>query len=414
MTLPFRSTERARACSAGPRILFVSYTADWTGPTHSLTLLLEHLDREFEPWVLLPGRGRFSDALKNRGVPFVSLPSLTKWRIPAMARLIRRHRFDLVYGNNTSGVCRNAMIAAKLVRVPFIGHVREMGVPGGWRQFGFLRFSDAVVAISEACARSVEHYVDPERLYVVHNAVDPADFDRGPETEAAGLPDLPADAFLITSVAHILPRKCQHLAVEAMSRLVRDFPESHLLLVGASDRDPSYTRRVRDTIARLGLERHVHLTGFREDVPKLLGLSEALLHTARTEPFGRAVIEAMAAGLPVVAFDVDGVGETVLDGSTGILCRSDDVACLASALRRLREDAELRRALGARGRERVEQHFTASSAARHVQEILQRTMAGRPRSNSTEADGNEGPHLDDSSEGRLKRAVADPSDLVRL
>jgi hypothetical protein len=97
-----------------PRILFVSYTTEWTGPTHSLSLLIEYLGDRFDLAVLLPGKGRFNELLKDREIRHYSFTSLSWSQIPRMIRLLKKARIDLVYANNTSGVSKNALIAAKL------------------------------------------------------------------------------------------------------------------------------------------------------------------------------------------------------------------------------------------------------------------------------------------------------------
>jgi hypothetical protein len=78
-----------------PKVLWVSHTGTWVGPTNSLSLLLEHLEQRFDSTVLLTDDGAFNALLQERGVPFVSLPSLGKRAIPRMARLIRQGAFDL-------------------------------------------------------------------------------------------------------------------------------------------------------------------------------------------------------------------------------------------------------------------------------------------------------------------------------
>ena len=110
------------------RILFVSYTAKWGGPNNSLLLMLKHLRQRYNVAVLLPGRGEFSDKLSTEKIPFYSYPSLTKWTIPSVFRLIQREHFNLVYGNGRNGVSRNALIASKLANVPADGSLLTMDI----------------------------------------------------------------------------------------------------------------------------------------------------------------------------------------------------------------------------------------------------------------------------------------------
>ena len=326
--------------------------------------------------MLCPGHGLFSETLQREGIAATSLPSLRRRRIPDIYRLVTSGGYDLVYGNNAGSACRNAMIAAKLARVPFACHVRGMGGRRKWKKLGFLRLADAVIAVSEACARAISPYSGRRRLFVVHNGVDLAVFATDRHTRDADrlALGLEADTKLVVSVSHLCPRKGQEYAVEAMARIVRQVPSAHLLLVGALDRNPRYVDEVRHGILKLNVEAHVSILGFRNDVPQLLRAADVFLHTAVSDPHPRAVIEAMGVGLPVVAFGVDGVKETVTPGTTGYLIPPGNVNELAGAVAKLLQDAQLRKQLGAEGRGRAADSFSADATAERVGAIIELTL----------------------------------------
>lgn len=361
------------------RILFVSYTADWRGPTRSLVHLIDHLDERWRPSVALAGTGGFADALRERAVPRYGFEKLDKWSIPRLARIVRRSGIDVVYANATHGSARNAFLAAKLAGRPFVCHVRAMGWDKGWMRLGYLRFADAVIAVSQACAASVERFVPPERLHVVHNGVPLEDLQV--RRSAAGTPDetrafrdeigAGPDEVVLLSVAHICRRKNQIDAVEAMPGILRQEPGARLVLAGATDREPEYTARVRELARRLDVSDRVDVLGFRTDVPELLAAADVFVHTAKADPHPRAVIEAMGAGLPVVGYRVDGVAETVVDGRTGRLVPPGDTDRLADAARDLAADADARQRMGSAARTRVREDFTAEATADRVGAILE-------------------------------------------
>lgn len=366
---------------SGPRptILFVSYTAGWTGPTLDLMQLLRHLKNRFGVAVVLPEHGGFSETLQREGISVISFPSLDKRRIPALYRLIVDGAYDAVYGNNTSGSSRNALIAARLGRVPFICHVRGMGRPGQWKKYWFLRLAHAVIAVSGACAGSVAGYAGRKRLHVVPSGVDLEDLERhestGIEAGGNGLPiGVPPGVPIVLSLAHLRPLKGQHYAVEAMARVVRDVPSAHLLLVGA-ERDRSYVRRIKDRIRELGLAEHLSFLGFRRDIFPLLRAADVFLHTSTSEGHALAVLEAMAAGLPVVAFGINGVAESVQHGSTGILCPLGDTEGVARAVTAFLSDDSLRRRFGERGRLLVTERFSSADSVARIERIIEDTLA---------------------------------------
>jgi glycosyltransferase involved in cell wall biosynthesis len=359
------------------RILFVSYSADQNGPTNSLLLLLKYLRQRYDVAVLLPGRGFVSDVLTEEHIPFFTVKSLAKRSIPEIVRVILHERIDLVYGNNTSGSSRNAFIAAKITGRPFVCHVRAMAWEHSWRVLGFLRFADAVIAVSGECARSIARFVSPGRLYVAYNGVglpndgvEPSILQSRVQSET----DRTNKKVIIVSVSHICPRKGQKYAIEAMTDIVKDEPFAHLLLVGSLERDPAYVKEIRKKVQQNHLESNVSILGFREDVWQLLQSADIYLHTAIQDPHPRSVLESMAAGLPAVAFAVDGVSETVVDGETGHLVPAGDVSGLAKAVLKLVRDEELRTKFGGNARNRAEHNFSAGATAQRVGDIIEQNL----------------------------------------
>ena len=331
------------------RILFVSHSADSLGPTTSLLLLLKYLRERYDVAVLLPGYGSFTQALKQEQIPFFSLPSMNKWSIPGLLRLLRREQVSLLYGNDTSGCSRNALLAARLARVPSICHARAMGWVLSWRNLGFLKLADATIAVSEACARSISRYVSPGKLHVVHNGVVLS--SREPQRNRArsrllAETGLSSDKIVVASVSHIVPHKGQEYAIAAMSKVVTKAPSIHLLLIGGLDRSPAYVDRIRAMIREAHLSEHVSIMGLRSDADQLIRGSDLFLHTAIRDAHPRAVLEAMEAGLAVIAFSVDGVAETVKTEQTGYLVPKGDAAALANSVLCLAANAPLRMRMG--------------------------------------------------------------------
>ena len=358
------------------RVLFVSYTAHLSGPTNSLLLLIQHLRRRYKIAVLLPGQGLFSEALASAQIPFFSFPHLAKWSIPAIFRLIKREQVDLVYGDTTLGSSRNALIAAKVARVPFICHVRAIADGRPWHRSAFLNLADAVIAVSHACSGSLRGRVFVKRAQVVHNGIEIA----GPDANAASLRSRLRREFGITNersvlinVGRIIPMKGQEYAVRVAARSIRRGVDVDLLLVG-SDQDTRYVDYLKTSIGELGVENRVKLTSFREDVLSLLAMADVFIHTSLEEAHPRAILEAMAARLPVVAFDVGGVSETVVHGETGYLLPVGDVSGMVECVVKLLTDRVLRAEMGSEGRRRVETHFSASATADQVSKIISQVL----------------------------------------
>jgi glycosyltransferase involved in cell wall biosynthesis len=370
-----------------PRVLFVAHTAAVGGPTHSLLLLLRHLRERYDVGVLLPERGPLVDALTADNYRFRVLPDLRVTSVPEMIRWIRRQRIDLVYGNNPSRRARNALIAARLAGRPYVWHFRGMKWHWGWRDGIALRWADAVVAVSSACADSIRRFCPANRLHVVYNGVDdPPVVDRADARRYVEQTlGIARETRVILSVGHVMERKGHQYAIEAMALVARHAADVRLVIAGALDREAECTKRVQELVRRRELENRVHLLGLRDDLPRWLAAADVLLHTALQDPHPRAVLEGMAAGLPVVAFSVDGVSETVVHGECGWLVPAGDAGALAAALRLLLDRPESSRAFGRAARERVVRHFSAATTAASIGAIIDDVLARRVKGSGVTA-----------------------------
>ena len=299
-------------------------------------------------------------------------------RIPCGIIRIRRNQFDLVYGNNTSSCCRNALVAAKLARVPFIYHVRGLQGNRSWPSCAAMNLANSVIVISRACADSLRARVFPSKLRVVHNGVDLEHYASVPEIQQARLRremGLRDGELLLVMVAHLRPLKGQEYALRAVAECNRSGVGINLLLVGHHNGDRPYVEQIRALVHQLGLSERIKLLGFREDIREILSIADVCLHTSLSEGHGRAVIEAMASGLPVVAFSVGGVPESVVDGQTGYLVAKGDTPGLVKSILKLAADPSVRSRMGHQGRQRAKECFSAETTARRVGEIIEETLA---------------------------------------
>ncbi len=200
-------------------------------------------------------------------------------------------------------------------------------------------------------------------------------------------------------VAQISPWKGQETAIEALRLLREQGVDADLLLVGealfvaASTRfdNERFLARLRALASEAGLEDRVHWLGEREDVPELVRALDVLLLPSWEEPFGRAVIEAMAMEVPVVATSVGGPAEIVEDGREGYLAPPRDARAWATAIRRVIDGPEGGAAMGRAGRARVEREFTfvqqAAAMLRVYEGLQERARQARPEANSSKSKG---------------------------
>lgn len=356
-----------------PRILFVTHTASIGGPSNSLFMLTRYLKSCYDLAVLLPESGPLDEILAKEGVQTYIIPGLNKESILKVYKLIREKQFDLVYGNTPSACSRNAMLAARMARKPFIWHFRSIKRHWDWQDGFFLRWADDVIAVSTACAESIRRFYPHGEIHVIYNGVETAAFDGDRQSFRAILREelrTAPDSKIILSLSNVTPRKGIEFAVQIMSQVLENGIDAHLLIAGEMARERDYLAKIRELIRERRLEDRVHLLGLRTDVPLLLNSADVFLHTANRDPHPRAVIEAMAAGLPVVAFGVDGVAESVIDGVTGFLFDQTQLEDMARTISDLLSDPQTAEKMGQRGKEHVIAHFTAEATAQQISQVI--------------------------------------------
>jgi len=225
-----------------------------------------------------------------------------------------------------------------------------------------LRHMDAVACVSAGqAAKVVRSGVHADCVRVVHDSVDPSRFTGG---GAAGRAIMQAlfptpRAVIIVGVGRQSPEKGFDQLVEAARLLVRDSDSVGIVLIGDGPDRPLLEDRVRAA----GLSGHVAFAGFRADIDRLLPGADILAQGSFTEGLPNVVLEACAAGIPVVATDVGGTSEIIDEGVNGLLVPAGDPAALAAGLLDLVRSAERRRSMGARGRELVAARFSFARQA---------------------------------------------------
>jgi glycosyltransferase involved in cell wall biosynthesis len=277
-------------------------------------------------------------------------------------------------------------LAARALRIPSVCtiHLAATAVSAspGARGAARARLVDAVrrrtarrvIAVSDAARTAYLHRTGaaPEQVVTVHNGIAAPARRRSPAEVRAQLGIAP-DAVVVAMVSVLRAAKGHEVATGALARLAGDHPGVVLLLIG----DGPARAHVEALAAPLG-DRAI-LAGHRDDVPDLLAAADVLVHPTHMDAFPTVLLEAAAAGLPVVATRVGGVPEIVQDGLTGTLVAPPpDAAAFAAALAPLLVDAGARQRAGAAARERFAAEFGADRWAARLRGIYDAVRAGGP------------------------------------
>ncbi len=304
-----------------------------------------------------------------------------------VAEFAAKQEVELIHTNtilNPEGAA-----AAQALGLAHVWHLRELVGPGNpfrmpreGASFGrYLRSRCSVlVANSHFTARTIDGWLDEDQLRVVENGIDLSQFEVcRPRTRTTTEP------LIVAMVANLSSRwKQHHLVLEAAALLDPTLAIELRLYGHASAGDP-YVEELRRRSRALGLGERLRFCGFVEPPSRIMAEIDLLVHPTAVESFGRIVVEAMAAGLPVVGVADGGVGELVEDGVTGLLVPPNNAQALATAIERLASDSDLRQSLGKNGRQRAEQRYSLENCAGRMAKVYRRAMArplGRSRTNS--------------------------------
>lgn len=287
--------------------------------------------------------------------------------LTALAAFVRAHDIEIVHVH----AARDYHLGAMAVRLASRGRLvltRHTLFPLRRINKQLLNNAGRVIAVSVAVAESLRRngVIESSKITVVHNGVDIDRFERA----VARRGDI-----LVGTVGHLAPIKGHDVFVRAAALISAQRPDARFVVIG-EDKSPQmdHRRSLESLITELGLKEIVAMSGWKDDMPSALSSLTLFVSAARSEPFGLAIVEAMAAGLPIVATSSEGALEILEDGTTGKLVPVDDHHALAQAVNELLNDpvecSRLGRNAQRAARERYSLKHMASDTERVYREVL--------------------------------------------
>jgi len=372
------------------RIIYVSDAEYFGGAERYLELLAGGIDRgRFEPVLVTfgaPGLERLRSSARCDGIEVIdlswpttfsaagwrSLRAVTADRRPCIVHLNLPGPFDCRYG--IPALCARRAGAAGVVVTEHLPMVPSFAKSRLLRGLG-ARAVDLVITVSRDNIVHLErnHRVDPARVRVVYNGIP----DPGPPVPAAA----PGECVTVLMVGAVEKRKGHETMLAALGTLGRRY---RLAIAGTGPDEG----RIRSIAAASGLQDRVDLLGRVEDVPALLTASDILAVPSLLEATPYVILEAMAAGRPVVASRIFGIPELVEDGITGLLVEPGDPEALAAAIRRVAEAPGAALKMGSAGRRAFEDRFTLGRSIAGTESVYEEILR-RGSSVSVEFDGGE-------------------------
>jgi len=366
------------------KILFFSHSSKLSGGERSLLDIFRNINRStYDPTLVTPIDGPLVEVAGSLDIPWVQLDvsnELLKRRrrnirpfsrvffrdavtttvaAAKLDRIIRESDIDLVHSNSMKAHFISA-IAAHRSGTPLISHVRDILEDRNARVITDLflgTFADRIIAVSEAVAEQFK--IAAPRVKLVYNGInveelsaDVAACNRKAALKSLGLPTA---AKTVVNIGQLSRWKGQSIFIRAAKEILKRVPDTHFLIVGGPIfGETDYVKFLEQLASDLGMKERVHFVGEREGVVEVLTVADLLLHTPiKPEPFGRVIVEAMAADVPVVATRCGGIPEIIEDGGSGVLVETNNVMAAANAVCDLLMDEKRARRVSRAGRRRA-------------------------------------------------------------
>ncbi len=387
------------------RLIHIITRLDMGGSAQETLSNVLHLDPHHYALTLVRGSTQESDmtkveiravekqlaAARRNGVEVRVLPSLVRrvspWNdfkaLVSLCRLCRSLKPHIVH-THTSKAGTLGRLAAWLARVPLIVHKPHGHVFYGhfgplpskfflWLERLLAPITNQIIALTP---KEAEDYLNlkvanENKISVIHSGVDLGRFQyrqkvrEGKRKEL----DISADSLVIGFVGWLLPIKGVNFLVEAMAGVVRENPDSLLVLVGKGEAE----RKLRDQAINLGLEDKILFLGWRPDTEEIIPCFDVFVLPSLNEGMGRVLVEAMAVGLPIVASRVGGISDLVKDGKNGLLVPPGDAVALERAISKLLRDEARRYQMGKAGKRMCRPYSTEAMVAQ-INELYSRLL----------------------------------------
>jgi len=355
------------------KILYVDTDRTWRGGQEQLfSLMLGIRDRQHQVWLAAPSDSPLSSKAQQSGIEaycFGQRSELSPWAFFQLWKILGKQDFDIIHLNTPRPLVVGGL-GAKLRGIPMRVCSRRVNFPlnSPLSRLKYNWMQESVVTVSVSIRRTlIEGGVSPDLIKVIYEGVDLdwVDSQQLPD------PDPVNSGLVVGTVAYLSPEKGHRTLLEAAARVLSRVPDVHFILVGSGELMSSLKARVEE----LGIQKNVTFTGFRDDSEALMKQFDVFCLPSVSEGLSSAILVAMASSVPVVATQVGGIPELVIDGETGILVPPGDVAQLVDGLCKILESSQLREKMGCAGRQRIEERFTLERKLNETEKLYLSMLA---------------------------------------
>jgi L-malate glycosyltransferase len=324
-----------------------------------------------------------STALKSRSCPIYVLPIQRTYDLTALRaafelrRFLRLQQVQIVQTFFESSDLWAGFVTKAMSKAKLIWSRRDMGILRTRKHHIPYRLMasapDAVFAVSEQVRQHCIEVdrIDPTRVQTIYNGLNLDDWN------TISRPAKAPGELLVTTIGNIRRVKGHDIFIRAAASIVPRFPKVSFSIAG-DVLEADYFAELQTLVWDLNLSDHFHFVGGVTNLREHLSAADIFVLPSRSEGFSNAIVEAMAAALPVVATNVGGNAEAVKDGVSGFVVPSDDPAALSAAITRLLSDPSLAKAMGEAGKDLVAENFTAEAMMNRITATYRNLLAPNP------------------------------------
>lgn len=369
------------------KILFISHSSFINGAENCLFNLVKNINKEyFEPYVVLPSDGPLLEKFEKLNIKSFISP-IERWirysfdkplkdtsiesRVQNVINIIKDNPIDLVH-SNTSVVLEGA-IAAKICNIPHIWHIHEilphhpelnscLPLPIVYSIINYL--SDKIICVSDFAAAQFKLFSNTNKLHTIYNGVNENNEIKNFQFNEFGNN---SDAQNSVTIGLLSEAKGYLNLIEAASIVHKKGYNVKFFWIGAGT-----DKNIKDFTSRIKkhkLENIIHYLGFRDDIPNILKSSDLLVCSSINEAFPLVILEAMAAGLPVVTTDCGGPSECVVDNKTGFVVPVNDPVALSEKIIQISSSNEIKKSFGKNALKRYNDNFNIGTFTKNFEHI---------------------------------------------
>jgi glycosyltransferase involved in cell wall biosynthesis len=363
-------------------VLHLIETSEPGGAETVLASVASGLDStRFRSLICLLEEGWLTGRLRELDIPYTVIENTTPYDpvfLYRLIRLIRREKISLMHSHEFMMTVYGA-VASRLTGVPLICTIHgKLYFPERRRRIRALKLAVSLSARTIAVSEDLHRYLvnelgfTPSKIATIYNGIDVTTYSpRSSSEKSRRRLAIPADSLVAGTVGSLFKVKGLPYLLQAAKELKRRYPNFLLLIAGEGDQQPA----LQENASELGLGDTVSFLGFRKDVPDLLAALDVYVCTSISEGLSLSILEAMAMSKPVVATNVGGNPELVLPEVNGFLVPPAQPSILADKVGELLDDSNLRRKLGRKGREIIEEKFTLEAMINSYQGLYERLLA---------------------------------------